>query len=300
MTATPFLQTQHEHDFPLESFRNHIQCILKLSRLHSRYIDVLTNEENIRQYIHAFTHSSVDNEKNYEWYEMMGDAILNKCMVYYINQRFPFLHNPEGVKVIARLKINLVSKKMFADLSSKLQFPQFIRFLSSEMYSNGNHHIVNNNKMNTRSLYEDVLEAFFGVTEWLMDHHFDMGSGHVVCYKLLSSIMDTFPISLRYEDLYDSITRLKETFDICKQDLWGQIKYENTRTEEGQHVKIFEYCHLSHRKVLLYECHGTLLDETKQMGAAVVLQMLKKRGFEKPTPPYYLQLQEHMKKYHSH
>jgi len=293
-------QCQHETEFPVEMFRKHIQCILKLARLQDVYIQTLTNPENLKHYITAFTHSSIDRENNYEWYEMMGDAILNKCMVSYINHRFPFLHNQDGVKVIARLKINLVSKKMFSDISTKLQFPKFIRFVGYQVLmsrynassSTGSHDIP---KINTRSLYEDVLEAFFGATEWLMDRHFEFGTGHVVCYRILQSIMDTIPISLCYEDLYDNITRLKETFDLLKPQLWGQIKYENSRVDDMQHVRIYQFCHQTHRKVLLYECTGTLLDETKQAGAGEVIRLLKQQGFEKPVPPYYIHLRDKMK-----
>jgi len=277
---------QHVDQFPIEKFRNHLRHVLKLCRLKTHFIHFLTNDENIKYYEQAFTHLSVGGETNYEWFEMMGDAILNKCMVYYISQRFPFLHNHEGVKVIARLKINLVSKKVFSDLSYRLGFFHFIRFQETCP------------KINSRSLLEDVLEAFFGVTEYLMDKHFEMGSGHVVCYSLLKNIMDQIPISLQYEELYDAITRLKETFDYFKTELWGQIKYENQRQEEGnQKVFVYQYCPQQSKKQLLWKCQGKVgqvLDEVKQDAAKAVLHQLQQRGYTKPTPMYYVQLQKYL------
>ena len=282
-----FFPSQHVDSFPREMFRKHLKSVLELSNLRSHHIDYLVSYHNLDTYIQAFTHASVGVDCNYEWFEIMGDAILNKCMVYYINQRFPFLHNHEGVKVIARLKINLVSKKMFSEISARLQFPMFIRYQESVP------------KTNPKALFEDVLESFFGLTEWLLDKSCELGVGHVACYNILKSIMDTYPISLKYEDLYDNITRLKETFDVLKPHLWGQIKYENFREESGrQHVKIFQVCPQSHRKVLLYECYGVGLDETKQAGAQFVLQALKQQGLEKQVPPYYIQLQELLHQHH--
>jgi dsRNA-specific ribonuclease len=276
------MPTQHDTSFPYEEFRAFIQQLLRLSNLDKKYIHILTKNENMRLYLQAMTHPYFEPIENYEWFEMMGDAILNKCMVYYINHRYPFLHNHQGVKVIARLKINLVSKKTFADISCRLGLPKYIRFRD------------NLPKVNPKSLFEDVLESFFGVTEWLMDKHFDMGSGHVVCYRILKRIMDSIPISLKYEDLFDNITRLKETFDMYKMQLWGHIRYENVRDDNGQHVSIYQYCPQLHRKVLLYKCSGTILDDTKQYGAGEVIELLKQRGYSKPVPSYYLQLQKYI------
>ena len=280
------MPTQHESNFPIDEFKLHVRKILRYSGLDKKYIRFLTNEENIKLYVQAVTHPYFAPMENYEWFEMMGDAILNKCMVYYINHRFPFLHNHQGVKVIARLKINLVSKKMFAEISCRLGFPTYIRFIDTE----------NLPKVNPKSLFEDVLESFFGLTEWLMDQHYEMGSGHVVCYRILKTIMDAIPISLKYEDLFDNITRLKETFDMFKVQLGGHIRYENTREENIQHVSIYQFCPQYHQKILLYQCSGVGLDETKQKGAGVVIEMLKKRGICRPVPSYYLQLDTYLSK----
>ena len=278
------MPTQHESNFPIDEFKLHVRKILRYSGLDKKYIRFLTNEENIKLYVQAVTHPYFAPLENYEWFEMMGDAILNKCMVYYINHRFPFLHNHQGVKVIARLKINLVSKKMFAEISCRLGFPAYIRFID------------NLPKVNPKSLFEDVLESFFGLTEWLMDQHYEMGSGHVVCYRILKTIMDAIPISLKYEDLFDNITRLKETFDMFKVQLWGHIRYENIREENVQHVSIYQFCPQYHQKVLLYQCSGVGLDDTKQKGAGVVIEMLKKQGICRPVPSYYLQLDTYLSK----
>jgi len=74
----------------------------------------------------AFTHVSIHTENNYEFFEILGDATCNKAIVWYIQERFPVLRNTAGVKVIARLRINLVSKKKFSVLAEKLGFGDFI------------------------------------------------------------------------------------------------------------------------------------------------------------------------------
>jgi len=280
-------QQQRTPLFENPRFVGKIRQVLSLSTLKKKYIDKMTNPENMKLYAQAFTHSSVE-EVNYEWLEIMGDATLNKCIVWYINQRFPQLQNAGGVKVIARLKINLVSKHHFSDIAEKLGFAEFIQVNEEAMMNQANS--VKNKPINPRSLLEDVLEAFFGATEMLIDRIVSVGAGYGVCFHLLKNIMDPIPISLKYEDLYDPITRLKETFDIFRTQLWGQVRYEPFRTENVSSVNIFQFDPSTGRKTFLVTSSGATLDEAKQKAALLAIDLLSKRGFKRPVPEYYATL----------
>jgi dsRNA-specific ribonuclease len=260
-------------------FRDKVRQILSLSSIKRKYIDKMTEEDGMKLYEQVFTHSSV-HETNYEWLEILGDATLNKCVVWYINERFPQLHNADGVKVIARLKINMVSKTNFSEIAEKLGFASFIRI---------NEENVKANKIiSIKSLLEDVLEAFFGATEMLIDRLVSPGAGYGICYHLFKNIMDPIPISLEYEDLYDPITRLKETFDIYRTQLWGQVRYESHRQEAGGHiVHVYQSDPATGRRALLASAQGDTLDETKQQGAIKAIEVLTKKGFRRPIPEYY-------------
>lgn len=262
-------------------FQEKIRCFLRLSFLKQKHIMKITDQDGMALYAQAFTHSSV-SPNNYEWMEILGDATLNKCVVWYINSRFPQLHNAEGVKVIARLKIKLVSKNHFSEIAEQFGFLPFIRINEENMKQ----------KLNLKSVLEDVLEAFFGTTEMLIDKHFGQGSGYGVCYELLKNIMDRKHISLKYEDLYDPITRLKETFDIFRtSSLWGQVRYENIKQESMQYVTVFQYDPASGRKVALGYASAPTLDEAKQKAASIAIEKLASHGFRRPVPEYYTKLE---------
>lgn len=269
--------TKQEQDL----FREKVRQILSLSSLKKEYIDKLTDEENMVLYKQAFTHPSV-SDVNYEWLEILGDATLNKCIVWYINSRFPQLQNAGGVKVIARLKINLVSKNHFSSIAERLGFFQFIHF---------NEENLKTKVLNTQSLMEDVFEAFFGATELLIDKIVCPGAGYGICYHLLKNIMDPLPISLKYEDLYDPITRLKETFDVFRSALWGQVRYENSRQDLIQYVTVFQFDPVSGRKTALASANAPLLDEAKQKAATLAIEILARRGYRRPVPEYYTSLE---------
>jgi len=267
-------------------FKHFIIDILKRSRLKQKYIDQLVSDQNIKTYYDAFTHISIDSDRNYEYLEILGDVTCNKCIVWYIKDRFPQLQNSEGVKVIARLRINLVSKKNFAIIAESLHFHDFISCEKEIKDQKG------------KSLYEDVFEAFFGATELLIDSITGFGSGYGICYRIMKSILDEQNISLRYEDLYDPITRLKETFDFYKQQIpgrqckyiWGNMLWENIKTETGQIVHLYQFDKITNRKKLLMSTEAPLLDEAKQLAANRYLNLLHDYGFKRPIPDYYFKI----------
>ena len=207
-----------------DSFKNLIVSLLKRGRLNDKYIEQMLDMD---MYGVAFTHKSVNEVKNYEFYEMMGDATANCAIAWYLNKCFPHLHKPEGVKVIARLKINYVSKKTFEKIGKHLGLWDFIS-ADEETRSN---------KM--KQTLEDVFEAFLGVTCTLIDNRVKEGAGFKICYNIIKSVYDEViqPISLKYEDLFDPKTRLKETFDYPPfQDKLSDLKFESTRNVEERMV----------------------------------------------------------------
>lgn len=272
-------------------FQLFIRSLLKRTKLSSKYIDILVNDENIRMYEQAFTHRVVDEEFNYEFPELLGDVSCNKIIVWFLKKKFPFLNNPEGVKVIARLKINLISKITFSKWAKDLHFD---RFISYDLETKLKQEI---------SVLEDCFEAFIGVTEILIDNIVE-GGGYYYCYQFLSSILEEHPISLSYVDLYDSITRLKETFDyyngICVKEekpIWGTIKFESQKLENGggQHVKLIQTQKQLLSDTILLEETGPILSEVKHSLCEKYLKYLKEQGFEKPLPEYYQMIEEKRK-----
>ena len=119
-----------------------------------------------------------------------------------------------GVKVVARLKINYSSKKCFSKIANDLGFWKLI--LASD-----------DDKFHQRDdLLEDSFEAFVGAIEMIADREFGMGTSSAVAYNFVKNIFDKMDISLQYEDLFDSKTRLKEIVDKHGQSL-GRIHRGN-------------------------------------------------------------------------
>lgn len=195
-------------------FLNLIRTTLKLGKINEGTIKKLTDKQGMELYSTAFTHRSFDVKNNYEVLELMGDSIANTCILNYMFKKFPQLNRPEGVKVFARLKINYVSKTTFSSLAIKLGFWSYIS--ASEEFR----------KSKKIDLLEDSLEAFIGATQMLLDSKIAFGSSYKICLNIITNLYDDIDISLKYEDLFDAVTRLKELFENKTMNDKGIGEYE--------------------------------------------------------------------------
>lgn len=204
------------------SFRDFLQNLLSAVFMHKDKVDELLHsnialpaldnslklhllsKQAIVFYATAFTHSSADIDNNYEFYETIGDATLKKAIKWYISYRFPQINCPEGSDILTRMAIKLEQKKSFADIADRLGFLKFIsRNIQDGLWT----------LKTIDSMLEDVFEAFFGVTELLLDQKYGIGVGYAVCYHLIANQLDRIELPIDYEFLVDAKTRMKEMED---------------------------------------------------------------------------------------
>jgi dsRNA-specific ribonuclease len=290
-----------------EQFKELIFGLLKKGDLKSKYINALLTTENMILFSAAFTSASANADENYEIFEQMGDLSANKFIVWYMYKRFPFLKTPKGVKIVARLRINYGAKQAFAEIAEQLGFWTYI---SSAI--DGTTNGMKYKNRHKKDLLEDVFEAFIGCTEFILDTEFKTGVGYGIVYDILSSIFDNIDISLKYEDLFDAKTRLKEVFDSYSElGTWG---YTNIRQEingEGHSVSQStlyqvpqginkqpikksvgsnknDFIELPQKGwVKMAQSTASTKAASQQKAAAIGVKMLSDRGFIKDIPNEY-------------
>lgn len=289
-------------------FKHLITGLLNRGRLKPKYIDKLTDQNAMKSYSTAFTASSADAKNNYEQFEQLGDVTANKFIVWYAYRRFPQLDCPEGVKVVARLRINYGAKESFAPLAEKLGFWEYI-----SAQEEGTERGIKYRNRHKKDLLEDTFEAFIGCTEYLLDKAYRPGVGYGIVYDILSDIFNELPMSLRFEDLFDAKTRLKETFDAYPQlGEWVYIDSREIMGDEGYTIAnstvyqvptgvnkrpIRKMTGLGKRDFEEYPQNGwiklgtgtsTKKGEAQQKAAMQGIQTLKQRGFFREPPSDYL------------
>ena len=256
------------------AFQNLIVGLLKRGNLTSLQINTFTNEQSMQIYDQAFTSSTANPEINYEMFEQLGDVTVNKFIVWYMYRRFPQLKCPQGVKVVARLRINYGARQSFAMLGDRLGLWDFISASEEER------------SRRKKDLLEDCVESVIGATEMLIDSKHRAGVGQIIVSDMLTTMFDEIPISLRYEDLYDAKTRLKELYDFHKGSL-GQLKYASVRDEStGIFVTTITDASFG-RDGVIGKGSATKQKDAEQRAADVALTTMKKKGFVKAVPPEY-------------
>jgi dsRNA-specific ribonuclease len=276
-------------------FKELISTLLRKGGLKSKYVKMLTDAEAMRIYGCAFTSELVDPDNNYQVLEQVGDLSGNKFIVNYMYERFPQLDCAEGVKVVARLRINYGAKESFCEIARKLGFWEFISATND----------LRQRKM--KPLLEDVFEAFLGATERILDKRKRVGVGYAIVHDILTSIFNDMNISLRYEDLYDSKTRLKELFDMHESSIGPLVYTEQKRdmitvsstfrVQGGKYAEkidpVTRMVSVNKKKIIggkyvkIGEGSAALKSDAQQNAASSALETLNSQGWFKPIPAVY-------------
>lgn len=263
---------------------------------------------NMQLFVRAFAHSSLD-EDNYELFEFDGDTICNSFIVTYIRDKFPQINR---VGYLARLKSNLISSKVYAGISERAGFADFVRYAESYKDDHGTvrpspvfEEFQRKSGKIYRSILEDVFEAFIGITKRIM-RSTPLVDGQEGVYEgtalqgvhcILRSLLDKTEISIRYEDVYDPVSRLKQIYDATWGSKFGQNSWSSTTT--GSYIKwtVYWWPELQRGKIIqnpgpeilfggrkvfmTHEGDANLVDkqDVKQELAAMALKKLLGMGF---------------------
>ena len=274
-----------------EEFKSFLSGLLRRCCFPREIVEMILSKDNIyfEKYCCVFTHKSVNKLHNYEYYELLGDQTMNKIILFYLKDKFPFLGNAEGIKVLSRLKINLVSKLTYSKWAEDLGFLPFIS-CDEEI-----------RKKSANSLLEDVLEAFCGLSEIIADKEVKGYTGLYFISKFVEQLLDTTSISLEYTSLYDSVTRLKELFDKYNSHtykntcpyIYGSISFTHEKLENGYFlVHLCQSGPSSHRKDILLSEKGRSINDIKLKLSEDYLQFLGSKGYKKEELPYYAMIEQ--------
>lgn len=268
----------------IPQFSSFKECIIHIMtnymKLSKKYIDMWTTPDNMKIFEQAFTHESYDDDKeekdkinsaenNYEFYELVGDACLNKNILYYLQERFPQFHNAKGVGIITKMKLKAVSKANYRVIAESLGIYPWIR--ASKI-------IHESDKF---KLLEDAFEAFIGAFELMVNKTYNQ-LGCALVYPLVKTLFDKLDIPTTLESLTDSVSLLKE---LVVDKKIGIVEYEDIKTPiEGSEEKfkhqINVYIKFTNNptKILYGSSVGFKVAETKKLAALSTITKLRKEG----------------------
>lgn len=203
------------HDFKIEDLK--IAMVKLLTTRGSVRTDVceqLLSEDVLERIKVAFTHPTMMENENYELYETMGDATINKCIVWYLIRRFPTIKQGQrGNEIITELKKKFVNKASFASHLVRLNLESFIRYKELYYMEKG----IEKKILMDNSMKEDVFESLLGVLEDIIDSKIMVNTGYSVIYNIVSSLLDDIrDIDISIEGIVDSKTKIFEIMSTRK------------------------------------------------------------------------------------
>ena len=260
-------------------FKTLIETMFKRGNLKDSYISSLLTQKSMDIFSNAFTSNSVtayidsstgkivedkNSGDNYEIYEKLGDGVFDNFIGWYAFRRFGHLNTVKQVKVLHIIRSKYGSKKEFAPIAEKLGFWPFI---SASLYQ------INTKK---KKLLEDVFEAFLGATSYILDKNFRYGVGYAICYDILANIFDEIQISTEFQELVDSVTKLKEIFD--KKKIEGDLFYDYIKGDKFIKVNVFRI--VLGKYIQIGKGVAAIKADAKQNAAQNALEYLKSIGVE--------------------
>lgn len=244
---------------------------------------ILSDKNNIYMFEMVFVHESYDQQLNYELFEHYGDKIVDYAISKYLLSRFPKLgdvsYNPTvALKIVSKLHLYVRSKDF---LSKAGEFMGFKKYISvNDIYLQD---------CCIDKLYEDIFEAFMGVCDRAINSITREQVGYVICYEILKHVFDSLEISLKYEDIMDARTRLKE---------YVQKKAsEEYRRDFPQNTYKYDFITTSSPMVYKTFIRFNLYNPALNTYQSISTNVIKTSNDQKGTEESYRQLYNYLSKY---
>jgi len=220
------IQTSVEHKPDELDFKNFISSLMiKRGNINEETVLKLLDDKGMERVKMAFTHSTMINENNYEFFEMLGDRSVNKAIIWYMHRRFPEIETNERAPMyMTELKKKYENKRNFGAWARKMGFEPYIRYKELS-YVEGKS--IKKVRIND-SMFEDVFEAFCGVLEDLIDSRIGIGVGYGFVYNIITSLLDEEYITTDLNKLVDVKTQVKELIENASIKKFGSKAEYNT------------------------------------------------------------------------
>lgn len=205
----------------MAALKEFITQFLSLGGIKDEWIQKLTTEKSMKQFETSLTHSSYNKNENYEVFELFGDVIVNHSVLFWMRSRFPQI---TSIEWLTRTKHFLISTKSLSDIGKEIGITKFIKI--NQTYGK---------EFDMDKITEDCFESLIGCVSFEMENiGLKHGIAHEVCQTIISGYLDKKFLNnqhpedwpFTYEQICDSVTRLKELYDSMRWPL-GFVEYKN-------------------------------------------------------------------------
>lgn len=162
-----------------------------------KWLPKMINDDSMKIWRMAFTHSNVDSINNYEQYEFIGDTLVNLITANYLGKLYP----DKSRRFLNNLKNKLVSENTLPTLAKELKFDKYIR-------------VSDGDKIAMYKVYEDVYEAFFGALIRVCEQNgWVLGAAFNIAQSIIESQLKSMKFGTDAEQILGPISWVKEMYE---------------------------------------------------------------------------------------
>jgi|SRR5208337_1114211 len=245
----------------LQQLYNAISALLKRGEIPDHISRLILTEKNMSQFDRALTHKSYNKYNNYEFFEFIGDSIINLEVALYVYKHFAL--RTAGTATIIKHKVQ--SNKLLGEIAEKYGLVQLLLRIPSD-------------KDNEAKIKGDVMESIMGCLCILTSEIRMESTAKILCAKIIRKLLEECNLDeiIDPENCKDPVTTFKEEYPDHYR--WPPVKKLFRTTKLADEMIYAElYGVIDGRMIKLSDAESDDIKQAKKVAASRAMEVLKTR-----------------------
>ena len=244
-----------------EQIHNVISALLKRGEIPDQISRLLMTEKNMPQFDRALTHKSYSKTNNYEFFEFIGDSIINLEVALYVYKHFAL--RSAGTATIIKHKVQ--SNKLLGQIAEKYGLVQLLLRVPKE----------DDNEIKIKG---DVMESIMGCLCVLTSEIRMESTAKLLCAKIIRKLLEECNLDelIDPENCKDPVTTFKEEYPDHYR--WPPVKrlFRTTKlADEMIHAELYGV--IDGKFVKLADAESDDIKAAKKIAATRAMEVLRSR-----------------------
>jgi dsRNA-specific ribonuclease len=246
-------------------FKQLLISLLDECDINEKYIKKLTSKKSLSYFSTVFTHKSADLLNNYVFFKSLGHSTIEKCIVWYIFKNEDRMKSKINQKLVTDIKRNIIEKNKLSTVYGDKINTKFITISIKEEEKE--------DKTKRESILHEIVEAFYGAIELILDNEYEIGTGFEVVNKCIENALNK--INFEKEQEEDPKIVLNSIFTKYK-NIIGTIQYVSEKKDKVTIAKLYQKIGSKEFIIGIGEGHNNM--SAQKLAAQNAINIFKQKG----------------------
>lgn len=249
-----------------EEFKDLIKDLLNQCDIEEKYIKKLLKKESLSYFSTVFTHESADILNNYIFFKSLGHSTIEKCLVWYIFNNKKKLNLKLSQQLVTDIKRNIMEKNKLSNVYGDRINSKFITISVK----------LKEDPTKRYKILHEIIEAFYGAIELIIDNEYEVGSGFEVVGKCIENALGN--IDFEKEQEQDPKIVLNSMFSKYKNKI-GSIEYVSEKKKDNKNITesiLYQKLGMNKFPISIGESHNS--KEAEKIAAQKAIILFKQKG----------------------